>query len=119
VPGWCVAIGRPTMGRLLRPYVGRTGEHRKRWREMTDETTETTETAETPAGSRWASRKTRRSQSGAPQSSGGAVYGLGMIGALVYFAGTAESGRDYALALGKAMVWPALLVFRAFKALEG
>jgi hypothetical protein len=43
------------------------------------------------------------------------VYGLGMIGALVYFAGTAESGRDYALAVGKAIVWPALLVYRLFR----
>lgn len=49
---------------------------------------------------------------------GGAVYGLGMIGALVYFAGSAESAKDYALAFGKAMVWPALMVFRAFKALD-
>lgn len=53
----------------------------------------------------------------APAQPGGAVYGLGMIGALVYFAGSAESGRDYVLAFGKAMVWPALLVYRAFKQL--
>ena len=41
-----------------------------------------------------------------------------MIGALVYFAGTAESPRDYLVAFGKAMVWPALLVFAAFKRLD-
>jgi hypothetical protein len=55
----------------------------------------------------------------APPTGGGAVYGLGMIGALVYFLGTAQSGRDYVLALGKAVVWPALLVYRAFKVLGG
>ncbi len=48
---------------------------------------------------------------------GQAVYGLGMIGALVYFIGTAESRPDYLLAVGKAVVWPALLVYRAFKVL--
>jgi len=80
---------------------------------------ETTPTTATPAAPRWANRKHRRPEGSGPQSSGGAVYGLGMIGALVYFVGTAESGRDYALALGKAVVWPALMVFRAFKALEG
>ena len=65
------------------------------------------------AATRWAGPPTRNS----PPPAGGAVYGLGMIGALVYFLGTSESGRDYALAVGKAMVWPALLVYKAFKSL--
>ena len=56
---------------------------------------------------------------GASPAGGGAVYGIGMIGALVYFIGAAESPSDYALALGKAVVWPALLVYRAFRALDG
>jgi hypothetical protein len=55
----------------------------------------------------------------APPAGGGAVYGLGMIGALAYFLGSARSGRDYVLASGKAIVWPALLVYRAFKVLDG
>jgi hypothetical protein len=55
----------------------------------------------------------------APPPSGGAVYGLGMIGALAYFLGTAGSGTDYVLAFGKAVVWPAILVYRAFKVLGG
>jgi len=60
----------------------------------------------------------RRTPSGErPPQGGGAVYGLGMIGALVYFAGSAESPREYALALGKALVWPAILVFLALKRL--
>ena len=52
-----------------------------------------------------------------PQQGGGAVYGLGMIGALVYFAGSAGSPREYAIALGKAVVWPAILVHLALRRL--
>jgi len=69
-----------------------------------------------PVPTGWKSRSSTKS---APSPGGGAVYGLGMIGALVYFIGTAESGRDYALAFGKAIVWPALLVYKAFKTLGG
>ncbi len=66
-------------------------------------------------GGRKARATTKRAQSPA----GGAVYGLGMIGALVYFLGTAQSGPDYLLAFGKAIVWPALLVYKAFRSLGG
>ena len=55
----------------------------------------------------------------APPAGSGAVYGLGMIGALVYFVGTAETRTDYVLAVGKAIVWPAILVHLAFKRLDG
>ena len=64
-------------------------------------------------------RKSRRSRQGGPAAEGGAVYGIGMIGALVYFLGAAESGRDYLLALPKAIVWPALLVYKLLKSLYG
>ena len=64
-------------------------------------------------------RKSRRSRQGGPPAGGGAVYGIGMIGALVYFLQAADSGRDYLLAFPKAVVWPALLVYRAFKVLGG
>lgn len=50
---------------------------------------------------------------------GGAVYGIGMIGALVYFLQSATSGRDRALAAPKAIVWPALLVYRLLKQVNG
>ena len=49
-----------------------------------------------------------------PPANGGAVYGLGMIGALVYFLRAAETDRDRLLAFPMAMVWPALLVYRLF-----
>ena len=54
-----------------------------------------------------------------PPPAGGAVFGLGMIGALVYFLRTAESRQDYVLAVGKAVVWPAILVYLAFRRLGG
>jgi hypothetical protein len=72
------------------------------------------EAAATTGTSRWRAQGPARN---APPAGGGAVYGLGMIGALVYFIGTADSGQGYLLAVGKAMVWPALLVYRAFKRL--
>jgi hypothetical protein len=64
-------------------------------------------------------QKTRRPrQNGAP-AGGGAVYGLGMIGAMVYFFRSAESGRDQLLAIPKAIVWPALLVYKLLKSFYG
>jgi hypothetical protein len=77
-------------------------------------TTTTPDVATTNGTIGWTGRAGRRS---APPSSGGAVYGLGMIGALVYFLGTSQSGPDYVLAFGKAVVWPALLVYEAFRTL--
>ena len=47
---------------------------------------------------------------------GGSVYGLGMIGAAVYFFKQAQGRRDYALAIPKSVVWPALLVYQLFSA---
>ena len=64
-------------------------------------------------------RKARRSRQGGPAAGGGAVYGIGMIGALVYFLQAAESGRDYLLAFPKAIVWPALLVYKLLKSFYG
>ena len=49
---------------------------------------------------------------------GGAVYGLGFIGALVWFQEQADGPRDRLVGVGKAFVWPALLVHDAFKALR-
>jgi hypothetical protein len=46
--------------------------------------------------------------------SAGAVYGLGFIGAAVYFIGHANSFWVGVLGFLKAIVWPALLVYQAF-----
>jgi len=53
------------------------------------------------------------------QSSGpaGAVYGLGLIGAAIYFISMATSFWMGVLGFLKAIVWPALLVYDAFKQL--
>ncbi|MEI6621905.1 MAG: hypothetical protein WCP28_08370 [Actinomycetes bacterium] len=50
-----------------------------------------------------------------PSPDGGVVYGLGMIGAAAYFFSSAQSRRDYALAVPKAAIWPTLLVYQLFK----
>lgn len=48
---------------------------------------------------------------------GGAVYGLGLIGALVYFLQHATTLGDGIFGILKAIVWPALLVYQALKGL--
>ncbi|HET6920906.1 MAG TPA: hypothetical protein VFI46_15800 [Jiangellaceae bacterium] len=50
---------------------------------------------------------------------GNAVYGLGLIGALVFFWQQADSFGQYLLAILKAVVWPAFLVYEAFQGLIG
>ena len=48
------------------------------------------------------------------------VYGLGFIGAVVWnWQQAAPTPRDRAIAVLKSMVWPAFLVYAAFRALEG
>ncbi len=42
---------------------------------------------------------------------GGAVYGLGLIGALVYFISTATSFWDGVWGVLQSIVWPAFLVY--------
>lgn len=50
-------------------------------------------------------------------ASGGAVYGLGLIGAAVYFISTAKGFWMGLLGFFKALVRPAFLVYEALKAL--
>ncbi len=50
-------------------------------------------------------------------ASGGAVYGIGLIGAAIYYISTASGFWMGALGLLKALVWPAFLVYEALKAL--
>jgi hypothetical protein len=49
---------------------------------------------------------------------GGAVYGLGLIGAAVYFIQHATGFGDGLLGLLKAVVWPAFLIYQAMAALK-
>lgn len=48
----------------------------------------------------------------------GCVYGLGVIGAAIYFISTAGGFWIGVLGLLKALVWPALLVYKGFFFLE-
>lgn len=50
---------------------------------------------------------------------GNAVYALGLIGALVFYWQQADSFGQYVLAVLKALVWPAFLVFEALAGLGG
>jgi len=50
-------------------------------------------------------------------ATGGAVYGLGLIGAAVYYISVATSFWTGVLGFLKALVWPAFLVYEALKAL--
>lgn len=47
--------------------------------------------------------------------SSGCTYGLGFIGAAVYFINTASGFWMGVLGVLKAVVWPAFLVFEGFK----
>lgn len=48
-------------------------------------------------------------------ASSGAVYGLGLIGAAIFFISHATSFWIGVLGVLKAIVWPALLVYEVFK----
>jgi len=47
--------------------------------------------------------------------SGGAVYGLGFIGAAVYFIGHATTFWIGVVGVGKAIIWPAILIYKALE----
>lgn len=49
--------------------------------------------------------------------SASAVYGLGFIGAVIYYISTATSFITGAIGVLKAIVWPAFLVYEALKSL--
>lgn len=51
--------------------------------------------------------------------SSNAVYGLGFIGAAIYYIATATGFWMGALGIVKALVWPAFLVYQALKVMGG
>jgi hypothetical protein len=55
---------------------------------------------------------------GSPCGGGGAVYGMGFIGAAVYYISTAPSFWMGVLGFLKAIVWPAFLVYGALSAMH-
>lgn len=48
---------------------------------------------------------------------GGAIYGLGVFGAWVFFWQQADTFWGYVLAILEGIVWPAFMVYQGFAAL--
>ena len=48
---------------------------------------------------------------------GGAIYGLGASGALVFFWQQADGLWEHALSIFQGLFWPAFMVYQAFEAL--
>ena len=51
-------------------------------------------------------------------ASGGALYGLGIFGAWVYFWQQADGFWEYVWAVVQGIFWPAWMVYEAFSALD-
>jgi hypothetical protein len=58
----------------------------------------------------------KRSSSAA--SGTGAIYGLGIFGAWVYFWQQADSFWEYVWAIFQGLFWPAFMVYEVFSALD-
>ncbi len=50
--------------------------------------------------------------------SSSAVYGLGFVGALVYYLQHAATFQEGLIGLGKSIVWPAFLVYKLIEVLK-
>lgn len=61
----------------------------------------------------------QRQRTPASPPAAGAVYGLGLIGALVWYWKQADGAEERAVAVLKAFAWPAFLVYDALKMLHG
>jgi hypothetical protein len=57
------------------------------------------------------------SNNNAGAAGGGALYGLGIFGAWVYFWQQADGFWEYLLAILQGLVWPAIMVYEVFSAL--
>jgi hypothetical protein len=53
----------------------------------------------------------------AGSAGGGAIYGLGIFGALVYYWQEASGFWEYVLAVLQGFFWPAFMVYEGFAAL--
>lgn len=61
----------------------------------------------------------RRAWSNRSSGGGNAVYGLGLIGALVYYIQHAHGFWPVILGILKALVWPAFVIYDLLKFLAG
>ena len=58
------------------------------------------------------------SGSNAGAAGGGAIYGLGIFGALVYFWQAADTFWEHLLAVFQGLFWPAFMIYDVFSALN-
>jgi hypothetical protein len=61
----------------------------------------------------------KRQRRPATGGGGGAVFGLGFVGSFVWFWQQADGLGEHLVGILKAFVWPAFLVYDAFRALHG
>ncbi len=59
------------------------------------------------------------SNSAGATAGGGAIYGLGIFGAWVYYWQLASTFWEHAYAIFQGIFWPAYMVYEAFSALGG
>ncbi len=59
----------------------------------------------------------RMSNNSGAAAGGGAIYGLGILGALVYYWQQADTFWEYVFAVLQGVLWPAFLVYEGFSAL--
>ncbi len=62
--------------------------------------------------------KTWKNKSYGSRGGAGAVYGLGLIGAAIYFISTSHDFWGGVLGMLKAIIWPVILVYGALKGLN-
>lgn len=52
------------------------------------------------------------------QGASGAIYGLGAVGAIVYYVQHSNGFWDGVLGILKGIVWPAMIVYKVFELLK-
>jgi predicted outer membrane repeat protein len=62
-------------------------------------------------------RRLSMSSNSAGAAGGGAIYGLGIFGAFVYYWQQADGFWEYVLSFLQGLFWPAFMVYEVFKAL--
>lgn len=65
----------------------------------------------------WFKQESKKNTAG--HSTGGALYGLGMIGSLVYWLQAATSFGAVVTAVLKSIVWPAYVVYKLLESFYG
>jgi hypothetical protein len=72
-----------------------------------------------PADIAWGGRCAMGDRNAGAAAGGGAIYGLGIFGAWVYFWQQADGFWEFVWAVVQGIFWPAFMVYEAFAALGG